>query len=162
MATENQFEFFRSLYEAENKRAALMQGHARDNLALATLYSAFLVFVVQNTASNSPPMTTVGKVLVSLCVGAMMLSFLLSLLATRVANFEIPTNPNAILDSFGREPPSDSEFFDDRIADYVVAYERCFPINERKGKLLLIARYFLLFGIFSHASYFIFSAVWRR
>jgi hypothetical protein len=162
VATEKQFEFFRSLYEAENKRMALMQGHARDNLALATLYSAFLVFVMQNASPNLASMTMLDKALISLCVGAMMLSFLLSLLATRVTTVEIPTNPNAIIDGFGREPPSDSEFFDDRIADYVVAYERCYPINERKGRLLLVARYSLLVGILCHAGYFILSIIWRR
>jgi hypothetical protein len=97
IATEKQFEFFRSLYEAENKRMALMQGHARDNLALATLYSAFLVFVVQ----NSSPVSLAGKVLISLCIGAMMLSFLLSLLATRVTNYEVPTKPDVIIGGFG-------------------------------------------------------------
>jgi hypothetical protein len=151
MATERQFEFFKSLFEAEIGRRALLQGHAKDNLALATFYSAFILFVVEKFT----PTTIVTKALFVLCVGAMMVSFFLSLLATQVASYEVPTKPSAILERFGGRPPTDDEFFDERIVDYAVAYERCVPINDRKARLLLVARYLLLAGVLSHASYFI-------
>ena len=151
-ATEKQYEFFKSLYDDENERTKILAEHAKNNLGLATVYSAFIIFVMDKQTDH---LTVVGK---SLFVGAiifMLAAFLLSLLATQISAFEAPTVPSDIFESYGDDPPTDEDFFDDRIVDYSVACERNSSVNDGKANLLLFARYLLLAGIAAHAAYFV-------
>lgn len=152
MATEKQYAFFKSLYDEENERTKILGEHAKNNLGLATLYSAFILFVVDKQLTN---LTPVGKYLFIAAILLMLLAFSLSLLATQISNFEAPTDPSEIFETFGETPPKDSEFFDDRIADYSVAYEKNSAVNDKNANLLLLARYLLLAGICVHATYFV-------
>ena len=47
VATKEQYAFFKSLYDEESERAKILAEHAKNNLGLATLYSAFILFVVE-------------------------------------------------------------------------------------------------------------------
>jgi hypothetical protein len=150
MATEKQLDFFRSLYEEESKRAELLGDHAKNNLSLATLYSAFIFFV----AEKQPSQTILTKALFLAAVFSMLGAFLLSLWATQIANYEALADPKDILDRLGDAPPTDDDFFDDRIVDYTVAYGRNSDVNDKKAARLQFARYLLLAGIVFHAAYF--------
>jgi hypothetical protein len=151
MASEQQFEFFKSLYEAESRRAGVLAEHAKNNLGLATLYSAFILFVVEKQIV----VTSLSKALFIATVLCMLMAFLLSLWATQVANYEACTVPKDVFAFYGDKPPTDEEFFDDRIVDYSVASERNSLVNDKKARQLLFARYFLLLGVTLHASYFV-------
>jgi hypothetical protein len=151
MATEQQFAFFKSLYDEESKRAQELHDHAKNNLGLATLYSAFILFVVEKLRPDTACSTAIFVSTV-LC---MLAAFLLSLWATQISIYEAVNEPADVLSEFGDIPPTDEEFFDNRIADYTVAYERDSLVNDRKAIQLLVARYFLLVGIALHACYFI-------
>jgi hypothetical protein len=137
MATKQQFEFFKSLYEAESLRASQLGEHAKNNLGLATLYSAFILFVVEKQIV----VTSLSKVLFIATVLCMLMAFLLSLWATQIADYEACTVPKDVFASYGDKPPTDEEFFDDRIVDYSVACDRNFLVNNRKARQLLFARY---------------------
>jgi hypothetical protein len=151
MATENQCAFFKSLYDEESQRANLLAEHAKNNLGLSTLYSAFMLFVLE----KEKIFTSVSKGLFIAAVVSMLAAFLLSLWATQIAIYEGVTDPSDIFKEYGDEPPTDEDFFDDRIVDYSVAYDRNSIVNDKKAGQLLFARYFLLIGVALHASYFI-------
>ena len=151
MATEKQLEFFKSLYDEEGKRGQELHEHAKNNLGLATLYSAFILFVVEKLR----PDTTCSKAIFIATVLCMLAAFLLSLWATQISIYEAVNEPADVLAGYGERPPKDEDFFDDRIADYTVAYERDSLVNDRKANQLLVARYFLLAGIALHACYFL-------
>jgi hypothetical protein len=152
MATEKQYAFFQSLYAEESQRATLLADHAKNNLGLATLYSAFILFVVEKPG---PSVTIYSKWIFIAAVICMLGAFLLSLWATQISTYEAITEPADVLKSYKDNPPTDDEFFDDRIADYTVACEKNSLVNDRKANQLLVARYFLLAGITLHAIYFI-------
>jgi hypothetical protein len=52
VATENQYAFFKSLYDEEEERAKILAEHAKNNLGLATLYSAFILFVIEKQTAD--------------------------------------------------------------------------------------------------------------
>jgi hypothetical protein len=119
---------------------------------LATLYSAFILFVVEKQAAD---IAWLGKLLFCSAILFMLGSFLLSLMATQIAAFQIPNEPTDIIEGFGDDPPTDEEFFDDRIIEYALACETNSSVNDRKADMLQYARYLLLGGIAMHASYFV-------
>jgi hypothetical protein len=152
VATEKQYAFFKSLYDEENERAKILAEHAKNNLGLATLYSAFILFVVEKQVAD---IAWLGKLLFCGAILCMLGAFLLSLMATQIAAYQIPNEPTDIIEGFGDDPPTDEEFFDDRIIDYALACETNGSVNDRKADMLRYARYLLLGGIALHASYFV-------
>ena len=91
---------------------------AKTYLSLVTLYSAFVFFV----AEKLRPDTVVSTLIFFATVAAMALSFLLSLWSAKVSEYEAPSDPQEIIEKFGDSPPTDEDFFDDRIIDFAVAY----------------------------------------
>jgi hypothetical protein len=151
MATEQQFLFFKSMHDAESSRSKVLQEHSKNNLSLVTLYSAFILFV----ADKLKPVSTLTKAIFIATIACMLAAFLLSLWATKISIYEAVARPRSILEGFGDTPPTNEEFFDDRIVDYIVAYERNLRVNDGKAYFLEIARYMLLVGILLQACYFV-------
>jgi hypothetical protein len=83
MATQKQFEFFRSVYDEEEKRADFLNDHAKNNLGLVTFYSAFIIFAVEKMRPNPGINTWLFVAAVLLMLAA----FLLSLWATQISNY---------------------------------------------------------------------------
>jgi hypothetical protein len=117
MATEKQCAFFKSLYDEESERAKILAEHSKNNLGLATLYSAFIIFVMDKQQSTD--LTALHKGFFIAAIASMLAAFSLSLWATQIANYEAVTEPADIFASFKDSPPSDEDFFDDRIVDWV-------------------------------------------
>ncbi|THK36636.1 hypothetical protein EHS39_17675 [Ensifer sp. MPMI2T] len=121
-------------------------------MSIVTLYSAFILFLAKGIRS---PLNSFEEVTFAVAVICMLVSFLLSLWATQIARFEGVTTGAKIIDNFGDRPPSDEEFFEDRIVDYTVAHERNALVNNAKARLLLVARLLLLMGVSFHAIFFL-------
>jgi hypothetical protein len=153
MASEKQYLFFKSLYDEEAGRTRQLRDHAKNYLSLATFYSAFVAFAIQQIK----PSTFLPKVAFFATVICMLSAFLLALLASGIASFEIANDPKNIVDQFGDDPMSDEEFFDNRIADFVVACDRNSKVNDKKALQLMFGGYALLGGILLHACFIILS-----
>ena len=82
VATEKQYAFFKSLYDEESERAKILTEHAKNNLGLTTLYSAFILFVVEKQVAD---IAWWGKLLFCSAILFMLGAFLLSLMATQIA-----------------------------------------------------------------------------
>jgi hypothetical protein len=106
VATEKQYAFFKSLYDEESERAKILAEHAKTNLGLATLYSAFILFVEKEVNG----IAWWGKLLFCSAILFMLGAFLLSLMATQIAAFQIPNEPTDIVEGFGDNPPTDGDF----------------------------------------------------
>jgi hypothetical protein len=141
MASEKQFLFFKSLYDEEVQRTQQLRDHAKNYLSLATFYSAFVAFVVQQMRPSTP--LPIAIFLAS--VICMLLAFLLALWASGIADFEVANNPEDVVDEFGDKPMSDEAFFDNRIGDFVVASEGNSEVNDRKAFQLVMAGDTLLY-----------------
>jgi len=151
MATEKQVAFFQSLYDIERERTASLRETAKNYVSLSSLYSAFIIFVTEKLQ----PTSVITKSLFGAAIITMLLAFLAALLVTQVATFEALTDPDEVINQFGVEPPTDADFFDNRIADYSVATQRNRIVNERKARYLAVAGYLILAGLAIHAAYFL-------
>jgi hypothetical protein len=149
MATEKQYLFFKSLHDEETARERQLNELARNYLSLATLYSAFVLFVLDKARPDS----STTKVVFFAAIGCMLIWFLLSLWATKVSDYEAVNAPHRVFAEFGSVPLDDEEFFDNRIADYIVACERNTRANDLKASRLKLAGYSLLVGITLQACY---------
>ncbi|MDE3819714.1 hypothetical protein [Sinorhizobium meliloti] len=158
MATREQMDFFKSVYEEEEKRTAILLEHSKNNVTLVTLYSGFALFVLDKHASG---LSATGFTLFAVSLCAMAVSFFLSLLITNIAPYEALTDPDEIIAKLGSTPPTNEEFFDARIIDYTAAYQRNSAVNDRKAEWMSLARYALLLGVVLHASFFIYT-VWGK
>jgi hypothetical protein len=129
VATEKQYMFFKSLYDEQTARERQLHESARGYLSLATLYSAFILFVVD----KMKPDTGLARGLFFVAIACMLTAFLISLFATKVSDYEAVNDPHDILEEeFGDTPLSDEEFFDSRIADYTVACKRNADVNDKR------------------------------
>jgi hypothetical protein len=149
VATEKQYLFFKALYDEERLREASLADRAKTYLSLITFYSAFVLFATEHLKPDIVSLRLIlGCTIIALIAG-----FLLSLWSIRVSNYEATSDPRKILHGF-RPPPEDDEFFDHRIVDFTVAYERNRLVNDEKARQLSLAGYMLLIGIFLHTGYF--------
>jgi hypothetical protein len=162
MTTERQYDFYKLLYDEEIARGEQLRSQAKHYLSLATLYSAFVIFFVDKVlplieAENKHPSSVVAMKIVFLAtICAMAASFLFSLLVVQVSTFEALTDPNDLIDQLkGNKAVTDKDFFDRRIADIAVAFERNTAVNDRKANFLQYAGYALLVGILLHATFFV-------
>lgn len=151
MATEKQYLFFKSIYDEENERWKQIRDHARNYLSLTTLYSAFILFVIDKLR----PESCLSKIVFLGAILSTLAAFLMSLWAAKVSEFEGLSDPSEIVEQFEDSPMSDEAFFDQRIADYVVASERNAKVNDDKATKVEVAGYLLLLGILLQACYFI-------
>jgi hypothetical protein len=152
MATEKQYQFYKLLFDEENLREKQLREQARNYLSLATLYSAFVIFVTDKALSN---MTLSMKLLVIAAIMSMGAAFILSLLVLQVANYEAITEPDDVTEQFGETPMKDEQFFDNRIGDFTVACNRNTKVNDKKAIYLEFAGYALVLGILLHAGFFV-------
>jgi hypothetical protein len=153
VATEQQYSYFKAIYEEESARQTSLQDRAKTYLSLITFYSAFILLVVQNLK----PGTCAFRIIFALMILSMLGAFLLSLLSMQIADYEAPNDPVAVVTAFGTRPPHNAAFFADRIVDYAVAYQRNSKVNNRKATQQSWAGYLMLAGIFLHAVYVLFK-----
>lgn len=150
MATEKQLDYFKHLYDEEYKRVSSLEDNAKSNIGFATFYTAFVAF----TADKLQPFDFASKMLFFISILFLVLSFLLSLFATRVLGYEISRSPEEALDEMSKDVvPTNEDFFDARIVDYAIAAETNAKINNSKARFLNWARYMLLVGITSNSCY---------
>jgi hypothetical protein len=151
MASEKQMEFFKYLFDLESERRKLLRATATTYLTLSTFYSAFVFFV----AEKLRPIEFLPKLLFAAAVVSMIVAFVLSLWVIQVSSLYVPTRPNAVIGQYGEHPPSDADFFDNRIIDFSVAYNANSPLNDRKARTLAAAGGSMLAGLIFHALFFL-------
>jgi len=157
MASKEQYDVFKWLYDEESSRRKAHLELCRLYISLLTLYSGFLIFV----AKDQRPASFFQWLLFAASATCLAIAFFLSVSAATIAEFEAANTPENIVNSFTRRVPSNDKFFDDRIADLTVAYQRNSRVSDRKANKLMIAGYFLLAGIVAHLLYFL-QASWPK
>jgi hypothetical protein len=158
MATELQYLYFQSIYEAENQRYASLEARSRLYLTLQTFYIGAVAFkfsdvMALNAAFRVPAVLYIGA-------GVLLLfGLFLTVLAARIRTYEAPSNLRTIVESFGTSPQRDSEFMDCRLADFVVATERNSAVNERVASLLSGTSFLLATAVLLHFTTFLWGYI---
>jgi hypothetical protein len=153
MATKEQYEFFRSLYEDEERVYSQLEARAKFYFSVVSLFLAALLLKAKEVQESAGAL---GLPWWLVLVEGLLLSgaLLFVVCGVLIRRYEGIADPEDIIKNFGQKPPSNEQFFDDRIADYTVAANRNAAANERTARwlsysgLLLTAAIVLLLGLF--------------
>jgi hypothetical protein len=153
LATKEQYEFFRSLYEAEERTYEQLEGRAKVYLGVVTAFLATVLVKASDVVESAKALNVPWW---SILAEAILLTIVLTLIlfALRIRAYEAVNDGEEIIEEFGENIPSDEEFFDDRIADYAVAASRNLRANNETATFLawasrlLVASMVGLMGIF--------------
>jgi hypothetical protein len=154
MATEAQFDVFAKAYEEENERYSQLESRAKFNLTIVTFYLGAIAFKFPDVIAfakeyHIPSIFFIGT-------GILLVSSLLfTVLSTRIRTYETAFNLHEIIRSFGRAPPTDEDFLDQRLVDYAEATKRNRAVNNRVGNLLSASSWFLFGAMFLQLIVFI-------
>jgi len=149
VATAEQYKFFRALYDEEQARYGHLEARARLYITINTVYLSALAFKATDFLGFAKEFK-VPTWLFLLAAAVLVLALALSILAIRIREYEGITDPEKVIDSFGEHPPSDEDFFDDRIADFAVAANRNSTQNDTVAAHLFWASIALLIGVLIH------------
>lgn len=153
MATKEQYEFFKGIYDEENARYRNLIDRGKILLSLSSIYIGFLSFSFEKISTSK-----CDYILFFLSVVLMLLSFGSTILAIGIMKYENPCNSSQLVENMRRNAQQNEDFFDDRIVDYAVATKRNSLKNDIRATRLLYATLFLLVGLIMHAGYFLINA----
>lgn len=142
MASKDQYEFFKFLYEREERRYEHLEARARLYLAVITIFLAALLFKADEVRTSAGRFGITWNAVVieaSLLIAAL----LLVVLGAMIRTYEGVANGSTLIEGFEATPPSDQDFFDDRIVDFAAATERNGKVNDRAAYCLGISAIFL-------------------
>lgn len=149
MFTQRQYDFFKTLYDEESARYTELENRAKLYLGVITLYVGAIAFKIEDVSKFARTVNIPWPVL--LVVGLLFLvSLLLTILAIKIRHYEGISEPEDILAEIGDAPPTDEEFFEDRIVDLAVATKRNVEQNNKNAELLNWASIALAGGVGLH------------
>ncbi len=123
MATEKQYQFFKALYDEENRRHSELADRAKMYIGIVTLYVGAISFKIEDITKFAKNENV--PVWLFLLVGAIFLGALLfSVWAIFVRDYESIVDPEALAEQFGTAMPTEDDFFSARIVDFAVAVNR--------------------------------------
>lgn len=150
MASKEQYDYYKFLYEHERSRYLELVNRGKLFLSIITLYMGLLAVGADKTVTGLAESTwSMAAYLTSilLLVGALAEV----VLAVGIYKNEKPSNPRKMILALEQEPPQDSDFRDERIVDLAVATERNSQNNDLRAKRLQISSVLLLLAIFAQA-----------
>lgn len=135
MASKEQYEFFRSLYQEEERTHEQLEGRARVYLSVIAAFLAAVLLKAPEVVKSAEALRVPWWMILTEAI-FLTASLLLILLALRIRAYEAVNDAEAIVNGFDGDGPSDEEFFEDRIADYAVAAARNLKANNETAGLL--------------------------
>ena len=142
--TKEQYEFFRSLYDEEERTANQLEGRSKVYLGLASAILAAILLKADD-AQNLAKALAVPRKLLFLDALVVIVALLLVLLAVRFRNYEAVTDGRSLIQSYAGQWPNEDQFYGDRIADFAAASMANRTINSEVATLLKWAGW-LMFG----------------
>ncbi len=146
MSSQSQFEYYKYLFERESSRYQELINRGKLFLSVITLYLGLLAVAADKSIPKLQAYT-LPAITYFIGVALIVTALTLVVLAVGIYQHEKPSDPMKMIDRYSETEPTDSEFFDERIADFAVATERNARINDRRAALLRFASFVLLFGV---------------
>ena len=143
MATKEQYEFFRRLYEEEERTYEQIEGRAKVFLSIITAFIVTVVLKSEDAVKSAAALRVPW--FIYLLMGAILaLALVFVVLSVRIRAYEALVDPEALIESYEGDGPTDEIFFEDRIADYAVAASRNRAENNRAASILAWAGWLLV------------------
>jgi hypothetical protein len=146
MATNTQYEIFKAVYDEEVERYSALESRSKLYLTILTFYLGAIAFKIEDVMKFVSQFRVPLWLYMSIAL-VLLLGLLLTILATRIREFEGICDLEKVVDSFGAKPPTDEDFLDDRLADLVVATKRNSIQNDKIATCLQWASYMLFVAV---------------
>ncbi|MEM7551541.1 MAG: hypothetical protein AAF363_17795 [Bacteroidota bacterium] len=145
MITTEQYEFFQSLYEKENKRAEELMKKSQIYLSIESFVLTALFFKVNDLQTILSDECFL-KSLYIVSISFIFLALFATVLSIKIYKYERVEKPKNVLSQFGKTAMPNGDFFLRRIVDYSVAAERNYEVNEKKARFLELSVIFIGLG----------------
>ncbi len=146
MATEKQYDVFKSLYDEEVERYVALEGRAKLYLTIITFYLGTIAFKIKDvmdfvTKFGIPIWLYLGLSIV------LLIALLLTVLATRIRSYEGVCDPEQLFNEVKKGDVNDERFLGRRLADLAIATNRNIAENNRVAMVLQFASYLLFAAV---------------
>ncbi len=142
MATQQQYEYFKFKYKEEDDRNALLTKRAEIYLSIVSLVFTGLIFKISDIKTYCDK-NTAFLIIFCLLLGSLIVSIWFILQAIKLRDYQEDMDVGTYTNELGQTQPTDSDFFDNRIARFIVAIPQNFKINNDKAEQLKSAGRFL-------------------
>lgn len=157
--TKEQLEFFRALYDEEERTSSQLEGRAKVYLGIVSAFLAALILKATDAKSISDALhVRWGWMLLE--AFPMTMALVLVLWSLRTREFEAVNDGPLLLRTYGSEWPTSEQFFEDRVADYAYASSINRELNDATVRYLAWASFCLLVGVV-YLLGIVMYAIWR-
>lgn len=146
MATKAQFDFFSRMYDEQADRRRNIQERAKFYFAVISFYLGVILFKIQDVSDVSKLSRPARWFSVTSAV-VLSASLFFAVFAARVRSYEIPCDPEKLLESSGDELQEEGEFLEGRIVDFAVAINRFRQVNTKAANQISIAGWLMFAAI---------------
>jgi len=150
VASKEQLEFFRNIYEREHARYVELINRGKLFLSIITLYFGAIALAAEKTLDV---LNASRAALGAYLAGAAFLSIAMALVigAIGIYKYAYPNDPKRIIESGDLKLLSEEEFREQRLFEYAVAADMDHKVNEKRSALLRYASFGLFGGIAAHS-----------
>jgi hypothetical protein len=138
MATQSQYEFFKLLYQDETDRYKELDERAKLYFTVISFYLGAVAFKLKDVGDFLKAAHVPVSIVIAIAA-CLTVAVALCVLGVQIRTYEGITEPRDVLQSYGEVQPTDGEFFDARIADFMVATERNSVQNDRVATYLALS-----------------------
>jgi hypothetical protein len=156
--TKEQYEFFRALYDEEERTALQLEGRAKVYLGVISAFLAAVLLKAGDAKEIARTLQIPWALLLSDAL-PMSVALLLVLWSLRIRDFEAVNDGPKVIREYEGGWPGEAQFLEDRIVDYAFASSRNRDLNKT-ASLLAWASRSMAVGILVLVAIVIF-AIWR-
>jgi hypothetical protein len=163
MATKEQYEFFKSVYDEHRDRIKALESRAQLYFTIQSLYFGFVVLKLSDIYGAHDGAKLPGFFAIFQVVVALFLAFALTctLFAVRIQRYETASDLRDTLKEIV-QGSTNEQFYGRRIVDYMVAAETISDVNLRGAKSLRIACWLTILAVATHLVFVMCSAsIWE-
>ena len=148
MATEAQAEFFKFLYEEQTKRRKNLSERSKFYFTIISFYLGVIYFKFQDVVKDPvvPPILFWSGIV---SAALLTIGLVFTVVGTRVKPYAKPCDLDDYFKGLGATPPTDADFFDDRIVDYSAAVSQNSILNQETARSLRVVGWSIVAAVIS-------------
>jgi hypothetical protein len=128
MASKDQYEFFKMMYEEEERRYDQLVDRGKSYITILAAYAGFMIIKGESFTPLIGKWS--GSWLIKFSLVFLFIGFVSTILALSILRHEGICDPSEVASTYRKISPKDEDFFNYRIADFVVACERNARSND--------------------------------
>ena len=158
--TKEQYEFYRSLYDEEERTSVQLEGRSKVYLGVVSAILAAILFKADEARKTADALHIPWELLLLEAL-AMTLALLVVLWALRFRDYQAVSDGLDLVERDSNDWPTNEKFYAGRITDYAEASTENRKINRETAVLLALASWLMSSGILILLA-MVMVAIWRN